>query len=104
MNRPLPPNLAHLKGSSGLPCPNCGGKTVVSDSRGHVLGLRRRRGCVDCGLRFKTFEQPAELDPRLAENFRRQLRAARERLEVALTTMAEVLDEHPPRKPKARGD
>jgi transcriptional regulator NrdR family protein len=43
-----------------FPCPFCGGKSVVKDSRpGTIAGasaVRRRRTCLDCHQRWSTFE------------------------------------------------
>ena len=94
MNRPLPRSQAYKKrGSNALPCPECGGNSVVLDSRGHELGLRRRRGCIGCGVRFTTFETYAEVEPALAASYKKKLRATKERLATALAAADEILDE-----------
>ena len=40
-------------------CPECKGKTKVTDSRAHAEGalIKRRRLCLNCGLRFTTYEE-----------------------------------------------
>lgn len=41
----------------GLICPGCGSDRVdCTDSRPNVIGVRRRRRCVDCQTRFTTYE------------------------------------------------
>ena len=39
-----------------LPCPDCGSATKVIDSRPNGLGIKRRRQCTSCGIRFSTQE------------------------------------------------
>jgi transcriptional regulator NrdR family protein len=40
-----------------FPCPGCGnGRCALKDSRPNPRGRRRRRICLDCGLRFATLE------------------------------------------------
>ena len=43
---------------SNFPCPNCGAKTGVRDSRPsiEIYGIRRRRRCFACEHRFTTME------------------------------------------------
>jgi len=41
----------------GLPCPECGGNTSVSQTRRAVDQVRRRRRCLDCNHTFKTKER-----------------------------------------------
>lgn len=44
-------------------CPTCAGATSVVDSRPSVAGVRRRRDCATCAVRFTTRELPeADLD------------------------------------------
>ena len=40
-------------------CPECKGKTKVTDSRAHAEGalIKRRRLCLNCVLRFTTYEE-----------------------------------------------
>jgi hypothetical protein len=45
------------EGTSGMPCPECGGKTGVTDSRPFHGALKRHRVCLSCDLRFRTFER-----------------------------------------------
>ena len=46
-------------------CPLCKGPTFVKDTRVKFGGgIRRRRGCADCGQRFTTIERLAD-DPAL---------------------------------------
>lgn len=41
----------------GLICPACGSdRNDCTDSRPNVIGVRRRRRCVDCAERFTTYE------------------------------------------------
>lgn len=40
-------------------CPYCGSEQlIVTDSRPHGSGTKRRRACADCGRRFSTMERP----------------------------------------------
>lgn len=51
----------YMKGD-GVPCPECHGATRVkgtSPAKGHRHAIRRRRGCLKCGVRFTTIEMPA---------------------------------------------
>lgn len=49
---------------NGIDCPECGGGTVVVDTRetnvsimgSKVISRRRRRDCDICGVRFTTYE------------------------------------------------
>ncbi len=38
------------------PCPKCGAKMEVRDSRPHAQGIRRRRKCLRCNQRLTTLE------------------------------------------------
>ena len=38
-----------------MPCEECGGETVVTDSRSHALGIKRNRRCSN-GHSFPTLE------------------------------------------------
>lgn len=40
----------------GMPCPQCGGNSGVTDSRPRYGSIRRRRCCLSCSLRFTTWE------------------------------------------------
>lgn len=42
----------------GMPCPNCGGRTTVDQTRRARGQVRRRRQCLDCNHIFKTKERP----------------------------------------------
>lgn len=42
--------------SRGFVCPDCDSPTAVKDSRKCAEGIRRRRRCDACGVRFTTFE------------------------------------------------
>lgn len=45
------------QGASKLACPLCGDfHSIVTDSRGRIDSIRRRRQCLKCGQRFTTFE------------------------------------------------
>jgi hypothetical protein len=47
-----------------MPCPECGGRTDVYDSRLNTQKLiRRRRECRACGFRFATIEIANEYQP-----------------------------------------
>lgn len=46
--------------STGFPCPTCGVRTDVKDSRPHDGGIRRTRLCPSCDLRFHTMESTGE--------------------------------------------
>ncbi len=39
-----------------MECPECGGKTVVVESREFLGAVYRRRKCKKCGFRFQTEE------------------------------------------------
>src|SRR5215831_17595800 len=39
-----------------MTCPECRGKTSVTETRESPRGVRRRRRCRSCGYRFTTFE------------------------------------------------
>ena len=45
-----------MKTSEALPCPECGGSSIVTNSRPGPLGINRRRQCVACEARFSTVE------------------------------------------------
>lgn len=47
---------------SGFLC-QCGGKTQTIDTRPTTTGVRRRRKCITCGLRFTTYEVVSHGDP-----------------------------------------
>ena len=52
-------------------CPFCQAlDTKVIDSRLHAEGsqIRRRRGCLDCGQRFSTYETPELVMPRIVKS------------------------------------
>ena len=52
-------------------CPACGsGVTNVTETRVHSEGVRRRRRCLGCGLRFRSVERH-DLSPRPRESARR---------------------------------
>lgn len=41
----------------GFKCSSCGNDvSFVIDSRANQIGVRRRRECSDCGIRFTTYE------------------------------------------------
>ena len=45
-----------------MKCPICEGKTAVLDSRTGVdNSIRRRRKCLECGLKFTTHELPPKV-------------------------------------------
>lgn len=44
-----------------MTCPVCGGETKITDSRGEVDAVRRRRECCECGHRFSTLELDADM-------------------------------------------
>src|SRR3972149_4756446 len=48
----------HMLWEAGVNCPYCGHyDSRVMDSRDATDGIRRRRQCVSCGLRFTTYER-----------------------------------------------
>lgn len=64
LGRPEP----RADGQGSFPCPSCGEKTTVYDSRPSpkIGGVRRRRRCLECGNQFRTYEMTAaslEADP-----------------------------------------
>lgn len=56
-------------------CQSCGGWTIVTSSRPYPNGIKRRRQCRDCGVKFTTYETLG--DDRLVE-IERLLREMRE--------------------------
>lgn len=48
-----------------MTCPVCGGRTKITNSRGDVESVRRRRECRECGHRFTTMEMEVDLQQRL---------------------------------------
>lgn len=48
-------------------CPACGDISRVKDSRPSAAGIRRRRACVTCGLRFTTYEITTSSGERISE-------------------------------------
>lgn len=48
-----------------MTCPICGGDTKITDSRGNVESVRRRRECIDCRHRFTTIEMEVDLQQNL---------------------------------------
>ena len=52
-------NAARQKGS--FPCPDCGGKTQVIDSRPVDGRVVRRRHCLDCNARVTTTERVGDM-------------------------------------------
>jgi len=45
----------------GIPCPICDNpESIVLDSRPHEKGIRRRRECVECKVRWTTMEATAK--------------------------------------------
>ena len=64
--------------STGIVCPQCSGKTLVTDSRtGHgditKSYTRRRRKCVDCGFRCTTFESLSLQHASVTRNVQRNM-------------------------------
>lgn len=57
--------------NSGFACTSCHGKTKVIDSRaskiGNTHGVRRRRECIDCRIRFTSVEAPENAFPGMLE-------------------------------------
>ena len=52
-------NAARQRGS--FPCPDCGGKTQVIDTRLVDGRMRRRRHCLDCNARVTTTERVGDM-------------------------------------------
>lgn len=52
--------MAETEGAGSFPCPECGGRVDVKDSRPSTYfgaaTIRRRRSCRGCGKRFSTVE------------------------------------------------
>lgn len=42
--------------NQSIPCPHCGGKSAVLDTRLNGNDVRRRRRCKDCEKNFSTIE------------------------------------------------
>ena len=77
---PAIPPLDHV---GGMPCPTCGERTTVRDSRTTNAGyIRRRRWCHRCDVRFATIEVPR--DGLIEED----ILAANEELRLALAQLA----------------
>ncbi len=45
-----------MKTSDAVPCPECGGSSIVTNSRPGPMGINRRRECMSCETRFSTVE------------------------------------------------
>lgn len=60
-------------------CDECGGNSKVADSRPGPGGWKRRRECLDCGLKWNTLENRTTVSPGEDEiNYRlRKLKEAR---------------------------
>lgn len=69
------------------PCPLCGGKSGVTDTRPWHSSIRRRRKCFACDYRWTTIEVPAHLADRLPE-----IQASLKRLAGEAEDMAETLE------------
>ena len=67
-----------------MKCPVCGGKAAVIDSRADDDSVYRRRKCLECDLRFSTYEIDAYLYERKEEAVRREVQKA---VDTALETM-----------------
>ena len=72
-------------------CPRCREKTVVINSRETINGVRRRRECPNCGLRFTTkelvwLEEMTDCESRL----KRKVAL----LQASLNSMKDLLGEH----------
>ena len=73
--------------ASKLACPFCGDfYSIVTDSRGRIDAIRRRRQCSSCGQRFTTFETVEDRRP-----FRRDLVLLIAEMEVLLSAVKRVL-------------
>lgn len=57
----------------GFPCPRCGSRSEVMDSRARVGGWRRRRRCTSCRHRFSTIELVYTNDLTAALAFKRRV-------------------------------
>lgn len=75
--------------TGGFPCPHCGARTLVTDSRPTLYGWRRRRKCLGCTRRFSTVELISTNDIEAAMAFRRRVLP---RLR-ALVRLADALEE-----------
>lgn len=62
----MTPRLPIYRGPfpKGICCPECGQRTRIINTRGKLDGsVRRRHSCVDCEIRFTTYER---VEPRKA--------------------------------------
>lgn len=84
------PTAAPEAAPGGFPCPACGSRTIVTDSRPRTLlaGWRRRRECVSCATRFTTIEVIVTDDVEASVAFKRRATP----LIKALARLAEGLD------------
>ena len=61
--RGAPPAFTKQQGSRGPECPGCGERrSGVLDGRPNPEGIRRRRLCSSCGMRFTTQETVVSFD------------------------------------------
>lgn len=78
----------------GYPCPNCGARTDVKDSRATQEGyIRRRRKCKNCTNRFTTIES---LDNVQRFHHTRTVNAILAHVERAGELLFEMKAEHEP--------
>lgn len=68
-----------------MKCPYCGhGRSRVTDSRNVDRGVKRRRECLRCGLRFTTYERVQAVNLVIIKKDRRREEFNREKLAVGL--------------------
>jgi transcriptional regulator NrdR family protein len=73
-----------------IKCPACDSwNSKVYDSRGSNNSIRRRRGCLDCGNRFTTYETPEGILP---TGIQGELKTAIKVLENAKMKLESVLE------------
>lgn len=81
------PSRLKPKESGAYKCLECAGSTVVTDSRPIDGRTRRRRACMNCGLRFTTLEVPE-----ISQTVFDELRQAQGALTAALAEVARILE------------
>ena len=84
---PLPTRVALASANGGYPCPKCGARTAVYNSRPSHGSVRRNRGCPSCLHRFTTYETIAGVGPELLHSVVDELGALVERYQTTLARL-----------------
>lgn len=72
-------------------CPECGGETLVYDSRRSLDSIRRRRKCMICEGRFTTVEIDVDLYRKLIDASEKPVKQLREDLRKIADEAAEQI-------------